>query len=182
MLINVQPLGRWGRRLSCWLLPKARPSQESWAHALGWKMLKWNPISVLLTHSSHQYYLIDTISSWSSGWVFISHVEREWYFRILFFSLFAKGLTFKVSRFCCTWLHESSFTMHWWTDSLPLPFSPCAFNAPCNGIGKLCVFSTRGVCAGGGVWQTHGTFWSVVLKYNQCWTTNCVAFILWVAV
>lgn len=39
-----------------------------------------------------------------------------------------------------------------------------------------CVFSARGVCAGGGVWQTHGTFWSVVLKYNQWWTTEWCGF------
>lgn len=91
MLINTQPLGMWGRKLDCWLAKsKTFPGILGICavSGLGWKMFKWNPISVLfIQHSSLQCYLLGTINSWSSGWEFTSHVEREWYlqnFRILF--------------------------------------------------------------------------------------------------
>lgn len=57
-----------------------------------------------------------------------------------FFLLFAKGLTFKVSEqvllHLTLWKLIYNALMDWLP---PLPFSPCAFNAPCHGIGKLCV-------------------------------------------
>lgn len=144
MLISAQPLDNWGRRLSSWLAKsKAFPGILGTCPLVKDAQMKSHFCAIYSAHGGPQYCLLDTINSWSSGWEFISHVEREWYlenFRILFFLLFAKGLTFKVSEEVLLHLTLWKLIYNALMDWLPrLPFSPCAFNAPCHGIGKLCV-------------------------------------------
>lgn len=80
MLISAQPLDNWGRRLSSWLAKsKAFPGILGTCPLLKDAQMKSHFCAIYSAHGGPQYCLLDTINSWSSGWEFISRVEREWY-------------------------------------------------------------------------------------------------------
>lgn len=108
--------------------------------------MKSHLCAISLSHSSLQYYLLDTINSRSSGWEFMSHVEREWYLgnvRILFicqrsnflsvWTVFA-ALDFVKAHLQCT-------------DGLTLPFRfHLVLSMPLAMVLGSCVCSLLGVC------------------------------------
>lgn len=153
MLINAQSLDNWGRTF--WLArSKAFPGILGTCPLLKDDQIKSHFSAIYSAHGSLQYCLLDTINSWSSGWEFISHVEREngtyRTFRILFFFLlFAKGLTFKVSEQVLLHLTLWKLIYNALMDWLPPPslFTLC-FQCPLPWYWEA-VCSLLGVCVQG---------------------------------